>query len=134
MIRTVANMKYGQNVADFLSAHLPADYSFNADALNTEGCSGNDNNAQGAVGKVYTGGECKVASRQGDQDTTKVKKRISRALSKVLATGFTHPPSSVGVACSGKPCLIMPRPHWMKPVAQTVRTTLDMRFPTFVVP
>ena len=36
MIRTVANMKYGQNVADFLSAHLPADYSFNADALNTE--------------------------------------------------------------------------------------------------
>ena len=64
MIRTVANMKYGQNVADFLSAHLPADYSFNADALNTEGCSGNDNNAQGAVGKVYTGGECKVARWQ----------------------------------------------------------------------
>ena len=42
-----------------------------------------------------------VLSRQGDQDTTKVGKRISRALSKVSATGFTHPPSSVGVACSG---------------------------------
>ena len=72
--------------------------------------------------------------RQGDQDTTKVGKRISRALSKVSATGFTHPPSSVGVACSGKRCQTLPRPHWMKPVARTVKTTLDMRFPTFVVP
>ena len=75
-----------------------------------------------------------LVTRQGDQGTTKVGKRISRALSKVSATGFTYPPSSVGVACSGKRCLSMPRPHWIKPVARTVKTTLDMRFPTFVVP
>ena len=38
------------------------------------------------------------------------------------------------VAYSGKCCLSMPRPHWMKPVARTVKTTLDMCFPTFVLP
>ena len=70
--------------------------------------------------------------RQGDQDTTKVGKCISRALSKVSA--FAHPPSSVGVSCSSKRCLGMPGPHWMKPVAKTFERALDMRFPTFVVP
>ena len=52
-----------------------------------------------------------LATRQGDQGTRKVRKRISRALSKVPATGFTHPPSSVGVACSGSIGLSMPRLH-----------------------
>ena len=52
-------------------------------------------------------------TRQGDQDTTKVGKRISRAVSKVSATGFAHPPSSVGVACSEphSQFLLSPR-HW----------------------
>ena len=27
----------------------------------------------------------------------------------------------------------MPRPHWMKPVAQTFERALNMRYPTFVV-
>ena len=39
-------------------------------------------------------------SRQGVQGTTKVGKHISRVVLSVRASGFTHPPSSVGVACS----------------------------------
>ena len=76
-----------------------------------------------------------IKNRQGDQDTTKVGKRLSRALSKVSATGFTYPPSSVlsTIQCASV-CLSMPRPHWMKPVAETFERALDMRFPTFVVP
>ena len=88
------------------------------------------------VGASPRGGRvgANILARQGDQDMTKVGKRISRALSKVSETGFIHPPSGVGVASSDKCCLSMPRPHWMKPVAETFERALDMRFPTFVVP
>ena len=65
MINTVARKNYGQNVADFLKAHLKLidhdkngnpDYNVNYDALNTGGC--NDGNSQGATGQVYQNGEC----------------------------------------------------------------------------
>ena len=63
MIKDVAAFKYGQNVSDFLTAHLDGDYGFDADALNTEGCS----DGVVAVGDVYTDSEClkKLGSSNG---------------------------------------------------------------------
>ena len=76
----------------------------------------------------------RVKHRQGDQDTTKVGKRISRALSKVSATGF--------IQC-GRGMLRQPLPEHatptldggcVKPAAETFERALDMRFLTFIVP
>ena len=51
--------------------------------------------SQNAEGTAATGPETgQERDMQDDQDTMKVGKCISSALSKVSATGFTHPPSS----------------------------------------
>ena len=68
MITAVAKMKYGQNLADFLVAHLPkkdgsgtVDYDIqdaDVNALNNEDCIDELNGyGEGAVGKVFQHGE-----------------------------------------------------------------------------
>ena len=72
-------------------------------------------------------------SRQGDQETTKVGKRISRPLSKVSATGFIQ--CGRGMLRQRLPEHAMPTLDGgcVKLVAETFERALDMRFPTFVV-
>ena len=74
-------------------------------------------------------------SHQGDQDTTKVGKRISFkiALSKVSVTGFIQ--CGRGMLRQRLPEHTTPTLDGgcVKPVAETFERALDMRFPTFVV-
>ena len=74
-----------------------------------------------------------VLSRQGDQGTTKVGKRISRVVLTVRATGFIQ--CGRGMLRQRLPEHAMPTLDGgcVKPVAKTFERALDMRFPTFVV-